>query len=57
VHLLAAAEFPDAAKVAETMSAFDLTKLPRVTDKALKAVDIALTEDIPAVVKQSSDTA
>jgi Domain of unknown function (DUF5600) len=51
---LTAADFPDPEKFAETMSAFDLSKMPKVTDRSLKAVDAALTEDLPAIIKAFS---
>jgi len=51
-HHLPAGDFPDPARFAEILSAFDLSAFPKLTKEMLKQIDNVLSIDIPNLVKQ-----
>ena len=50
-HHLHAGDFPDVARYREILSAFDLSKFPKLDKGMVKALDDALAVDVPALVK------
>lgn len=51
-HHLHAGDFPDVDRYREMLSAFDLSKFPKLDKTALKQLDDALAVDIPRLVQQ-----
>lgn len=51
-HHLPAGDFPDPARFAEILSAFDLSTFPKLTKDMMKQIDNVLSVDIPNLVKQ-----
>ena len=49
---LAVADFPNPQAFADILGQFGLDKVPKVAEKHLKAVEEALSSDIPRLVKQ-----
>ncbi len=50
-HHLHAGDFPDVGRYREILSAFDLSKFPKLDKGMVKALDDALAVDVPALVK------
>lgn len=50
-HHLHAGDFPDVVRYREILSAFDISKFPKLDKGMLKQIDDALTVDIPALVR------
>lgn len=49
---LHAGDFPDINKYREILSAYDISTFPKLKESMLRALDEALTVDIPNLVRQ-----
>ena len=47
-----AGDFPDITKYREILAAYDISNFPKLKDSMLRALDEALTVDIPNLVRQ-----
>jgi len=51
-HHLPAGDFPDPVRYANILSSFELASFPKLREKDVKALDQALSVEIPALVRQ-----